>query len=105
MTVHPRLSVSPSLPKATSNLSRMVVSKVTPCSEQKPSAKEKKIDKYVFSLYISGHGVRLILCILMTRMTIKPFESFKPFSTRLILPTVNFKLNTIIVHCSSIPSC
>lgn len=41
MTVHPRLIVSPSLPNATSNLSMMVVSKVTPCSEQKPSAEEK----------------------------------------------------------------
>lgn len=42
MTVQPKLSVSPSLPKATSNLSMMVVSKVTPCSAQKPSVQKKE---------------------------------------------------------------
>lgn len=33
--------VSPSAPKATSNLSVMVVRKVTPCSEQKASGEEE----------------------------------------------------------------
>lgn len=97
MTVHPRLSVSPSVPKATSNLSRIVVSKVTPCSEQKPSAKERQIYIYVFSLFTLAddkipffdflcHFVCFLPAIvIMTRMTIKPFESFTSFSTRLIL--------------------
>lgn len=42
MTVQPRLNVSPSEPKATSNLSIMVVSKVTPCSGLKPSTDTEK---------------------------------------------------------------
>lgn len=57
MTVQPRLIVSPSWPKATSNLSMMVVLKVTPCSEQKPSVEMKETCNIKNTAIKSSYGL------------------------------------------------